>query len=70
MKSLEIGRTQKGGYKKPACLTDSALQGSWVVDDLTHEHCSHPWHRRSNSQLSSEQPQALCACSVAEMQRT
>lgn len=30
---------------------DLALQGSWVVDDLTHEHCSHPWHRRIKSSL-------------------
>lgn len=67
MKSLEIGRIHKGGYKRPACLMDLALQGSWMVDDLTCEYCSHPWHRRSHSQLSFEQPRVVRACLVAEM---
>lgn len=59
MKSLEIGRIQKGGYKRLACLTDLALQGSWMLGDLNYEYSSHPWH--GSSQLSFEQPQALCA---------
>lgn len=67
MKSLEIERIQKEVYKRLACLVDLALQGSWMVDDPTCEYCPHPWHGRSNDQLSFEQPQAVCACSVTEL---